>query len=780
MSGELGKASLDLEANLEPFRKNMAEGRQSADDMERTLDALAAVSKIAEDALNQVKMGPTQAAESKTSAESIIEGVRGVSDEARTAARELDKVRITEAQAAESGVAGEAIKHNVKDIGDEADRTKRKLEEVKVAGLGGVGGVGAGGGLPLPPLMPSAIGAGALLAPAAGPAVVGLLGSIPVLAGSAAGAMGALALAFDGVLKAIGGNKKAFDDLGPAAQQFVLTVRSLDGTLDHLRQTAAANLFPGLTEGLKSALSPGTLNAVTQAIAEFARAIGDAGAAWGRYFGSAAFQSIFGPLMVEGAHAVSLLSDTFLHLFDAIGVVARAAIPFTDWLLTAIDRGAKLADSWLHAKDASGQLAGTMNEARTSLQLVAGLVESLGRVVFNLGTALYPISKVAVKDLTDGFNTLAGIIDRNKETIQAIVGGALSALVQVVKLAYGAVSTLISGFKDLLSPLQGIVNPANAVKDALEAIVALKLANALFTAATGTDALGKALLALKSNPAVWAVIIALGAVAAIKGLAGNADTWNGVIPPGSTPVDAITGQRKSLAQQVIADQKKGMTIGQIQDAFAKGGHNDIVTAQAFTDAKILKSGGGSSSAYYSENDLVKMLLNAGASKTVALNLAAISAHGEDPSGNPRALNNNPKTGDYSAGLFQENFYAGLGPSRVKEFAPMFGLNPNMPVKQFVSWLQGHPEAQAKIALAQYKSQGYSAWTTAAGLGITDATSGSSPFGTVPPWSTGLPKKPGITTGAGLLPDALRCRLIPLPKRPTVDTEATPAEAVIAR
>src|SRR5436309_9320394 len=83
----------------------------------------------------------------------------------------------------------------------------------------------------------AAVGGGVLTAPAAAPALVGLLAATPVLAGAAAGSLGVLALAFDGVGKAISGDKKAFDGLGPSAQAFVQTVRSLDGWFDKLKET---------------------------------------------------------------------------------------------------------------------------------------------------------------------------------------------------------------------------------------------------------------------------------------------------------------------------------------------------------------------------------------------------------------------------------------------------------------------------------------------------------------------------------------------------------------
>lgn len=464
MSGELGKASLDLEANLTSFERNMAGGRRSAEGMERTLESLAAISNVADRALNEVGLSPGKAAESRLSASAILEGVRGISEEARDAAREIDHVKITEAQAAESEVAGGLIDRVLNRISRNADQAKRKLTEVRLAG--GRTGVGVGpfgSGFGRVGVLGAAIGVGALTAPAAAPAAVGLLAAIPALGFAAVGVIGTLALAFGGLGKAIGGDKKAFDELGPSAQKFVLTIRSLDGWFDKLKQTAAKGLFPGLTAGLHAALSPGTVGVITKAVSELAKALGQVGAQFGRYFGSAEFQKIFGPLMTSAARNIGVMGDAALHLFDALGVLARAAIPFTNWLATAADKGAKLVDSWIHAKDASGELSHGMDEARTSLTLVAHLFGALLKAAFALGQALYPVSKVAVKALTDGLNGLAGIIHRNQGGIREFVGGAL-------KLLIGAVKTAVAGVRLFVGALHAIGGHKAAVVAAIIAI----------------------------------------------------------------------------------------------------------------------------------------------------------------------------------------------------------------------------------------------------------------------------------------------------------------------
>jgi hypothetical protein len=457
----LGKASLDLEANVVEFERNMREARGSAERMERQLEGIATFSRIAEEALHQVKMHAGQGAASRASAEGILSGVRGISEASLHAAHELDRVRLDERQATESAIAGERIERRLEGITRKGNEARRSLESVRiVGGLPGRTGVGVGpfgSGFGRIGVVGAAVGLGALTAPAAGPAAVGLLAGIPTLAAAGAGAIGTLVLAFQNVGKAIGGDKKAFDELSPAAQRFVQTVRGLHGWLDRLKQTAATSLFPGLTAGLRAALSPGTVNAISTAVGELGRALGAAGLQWGRYFGSPRFQQLFGPLMRAGARTIGVLSDALLHLFDALGVIGRAAIPFMDWFNLAIDRGARLADTWLRTQAASGGLARGMNEAKTSLRLVGGLALALLRAVGALGRALYPLAKVAVKVLTDGLNALAGIINRNRGAIRAIAGAALTGFVTVVKVAAGAIRLLVNGLSHIVGHKNAVI-----------------------------------------------------------------------------------------------------------------------------------------------------------------------------------------------------------------------------------------------------------------------------------------------------------------------------------
>lgn len=481
MSGEsLGKASLDLSVGLAKFKREMGEARSESDRVEDALQAVASVARVAEIELNRVKMDAATGAKSSAIADRIEHSVSAVGRAAMDANRHLEQVKLDASQAAISEVAATGIVNALDRIGDEADKTKRKLGELTVAEFtalnqrragpvrttgAGVGPFGSGFGRI--GLLGTAIGLGAVTAPAAAPAAVGLLAGIPALGAGAAGAIGTLVLAFQGLGKAIGGDKDAFDKLQPAQKQFVQTIRSMSDWVGRLKETASVNVFPGLTEGLKAAFSPQTTALITRSVAEFGQALGQAGAQWGRYFGSAKFQQSFGPIMQAGARNLGVLSDAALNLFDALGVLGRAATPLVNWITDSIDKGAQLASSWLRAQDATGALAGAMSEAQSSLRLVGGLLVAAGRAVAALGRALYPVAKHAVKALTDGLNALAGIINRNRGAIREIASAFLTGIVAAVKVAVAGVRLFNSALEHFVGNKASVITAITLIGGAI-------------------------------------------------------------------------------------------------------------------------------------------------------------------------------------------------------------------------------------------------------------------------------------------------------------------------
>lgn len=119
-------------------------------------------------------------------------------------------------------------------------------------------------------------------------------------------------------------------------------------------------------------------------------------------------------------------------------------------------------------------------------------------------------------------------------------------------------------------------------------------------------------------------------------------------------------------------------------------------SMARTDRALLSS--GQPAVYQSHRPLdstVGALVTKGLNRDQAITMAAIMM--AESGGRPDALNNNPRTGDLSYGLFQINMIGNLGPSRMRQF----GLRSYEDLKE--------PNRNIDVAVQILKSSGLSAW-----------------------------------------------------------------------
>lgn len=773
---EVERLTAVLEASgLASYRANMAAADRYTASTRDKLGALAEISRVATDALAHVKVTATQALESEAAVNRIKSSVSGVTRVAMDAADRLEKVKLGQAQASESTVSGDRIDRKLKDITGNANEARRALESVRLAGAGAGGGrsgVGVGpfgSGFGRIGLLGAAVGGGALLGPAAGPGALGLLAAIPGLATTGAGALGALMLAFNGVGKAIGGDKKAYDSLTASQQQFVMQVRSLDGFIDHLKQTSAGAMFPGLTQGLHSALSPGTVGAITEAIQHFGAAIGVAGAQWGQYFGSSQFVSVFGPLMHAGANNLTLMSHAALSLFDALGVLGRAAIPLTTWLTTQAAVGSKWVDTWLRAKDATGGLSGALREAQSSLALVGNLVAALWHAVIALGTALYPVSKVAVKDLTDGLNGLAQIIDHNQTQIRTFISGALQGFVDTIRTAVAVGGVFVHVLQDIANGINALLGPIASAHTAIEAfmlvfvlrkVVAL---DALASIASYLLRLGSTARTAGTTTSTGLMVIENGAASATTKVGGLRSS---LLSLGSPQVLLLLAAA-AAAVKVIYDTFQGTATASNVftkgNPYAKGSPNYLSYAAGTAGRPEPNAGSVSSAAYQAgiknytlahggfggfggntfgargfttgagvdikdENAMIPIALSALARQGYAVNVTS-----------------GYRTYDQQAALYARYVKSGFNQ---KYIAAKPGTSNHETGNAVDVYVNGRPVDQSSGALAILKKYGLVA--DVAGdhehLDYLQGGGGSSPFGTPPPFTKNLgpkPKKPPL-------------------------------------
>lgn len=470
----------------------------------------------------------------------------------------LGEVRITSGQTAETVANARTMKREVESVGTSARRTRDDLLAMRLAGAGGGGGGFPGG------LLGVGLAAGVpLIGPVGGAALAGIA-ALPGLAATGSAAIGVLALSFNGLGKAVGGNRQAFEALDPQAQAFVQTLRSLDGWIDQLQETARGGLLPGLTDGLHAALTPANAQAIQAAIGGIAKALGDVGAEFGKSIGSPEFTRGFGVLMQHGATWTREFGDATLHLAGAMGKLAVAALPLTDWLVKTIDEGSRLLDNWTAMSSASGALAQGLASARHELQIVAGFVGALGGALFSLGRALTPLANEILVGLTHALQDLADWIDRNRQAIVDFSQNALHGFESIL-------NDIVPLVQELAASINAVVSATSGWKVAFEIMTVGWLAKSL----SQVKLLRLGLLALAS-PEVLAAI----GVLAIANHSGKI-----------TPETVISATYKGKTLQATVGTGAGDTLAKV-NAGKKLNANDINVLGSLGAQAVTAKGAG--------------------------------------------------------------------------------------------------------------------------------------------------------------------------------------------
>lgn len=177
------------------------------------------------------------------------------------------------------------------------------------------------------------------------------------------------------------------------------------------------------------------------------------------------------------------------------------------------------------------------------------------------------------------------------------------------------------------------------------------------------------------------------------------------IPPLAQYIADQTGGRFS-ALDVLNRQLKAQSLDQIPLQALERAQASISPefqrlvnyrpSMARTDRALLSS--GQPAVYQSQRPLdstIGVLVNKGLDREKAVTMAAIMM--AESGGRPDEINNNPKTGDLSYGLFQINMIGTLGPARVKQF----GLRSYDDLK--------NPSTNIDVALQILNSAGLSSW-----------------------------------------------------------------------
>jgi len=230
---------------------------------------------------------------------------------------------------------------------------------------------------------------------------VGLAGSLTrslTVAAVGAGGMfmalgqgaGVAKLALGGVGEALGGNKKAFERLTPEAKAFVRTLKGFKPELDGLRTVAQRNMFPGLTEGIRSAMR--NLPVFRGIVAQTARALGDMAASAGRALGSQEWGRDLAAIGTRNVAIMRNLGGAAGGVADALRHVAVVGGPVMERLSRDTQAfGRSLADAAARGR-ASGGMAAFFDRAYDSLRRT-------WRVTRDFGAALVDIGSIGTREM---------------------------------------------------------------------------------------------------------------------------------------------------------------------------------------------------------------------------------------------------------------------------------------------------------------------------------------------------------------------------------------------
>lgn len=312
------------------------------------------------------------------------------------------------------------------------------------------------------------------------PALTGLASSF----GFAAIAGGTMIGAFQGIgdaLKAV--NKAAIEptaanidaarlamkQISPEARKFVKELRSFQPELKHLRDTAAAGMFPGMAEGLDQ-LS-GALPKVERIVAAVSGELGDIASSTGKSLGGERWTEFFDFLAAEAPKALSDMASgignvahAFAELWMAFGPLNSS---FSSWLVHST---ADL-DKWASGLSKTQGFQEFVAYIQTNGPQVAATMGAIANAVLQIVEAAAPIGGPVLKGIEGLANAIAKIADSDIGTPLFGMVAALSAL-NLAMTAGRSISTkftgsqasLTSSFEKQRSSLRGLAADYAAIR----------------------------------------------------------------------------------------------------------------------------------------------------------------------------------------------------------------------------------------------------------------------------------------------------------------------------
>lgn len=305
---------------------------------------------------------------------------------------------------------------------------------------------------------------GPALAPL-GAVAVPLLTGVATQATLAVGAVGTLAVAFNGVGDALGALndyqleptvknleklQQAMQKIGPDGAEFVRKLDEAGARLAVLGMDARAGMFPGMTEGIDAVLTRlPELRSVVTAIAE---AIGQLSADAGRGLASDEFDGFFEFLATDGKTILVDTGRALGNLFDGFASMLSAFAPLTREMSVGLLDLSRSFEQWAEGLAGSGGFAEFVEYVEHAGPMLLDLFGSLVNALVQFGQAAAPVADILVPALTAVVDLLAQVADTPLGSLLLFTAaltslyGRLAALNKIA--GSGILGRATGGFRD--------------------------------------------------------------------------------------------------------------------------------------------------------------------------------------------------------------------------------------------------------------------------------------------------------------------------------------------
>lgn len=322
-------------------------------------------------------------------------------------------------------LSGNAVKGTSRDLdkaGKSAEDTAKKVDKVgkssensakQIDRLSGRMHLLAEAALVLgPALLP--IGAAAV------PAVLGLAAGL----GAAAAAAGVAVLAFKGVgdaLKALDAYQleptaanlekmqTEMDKLGPAGQEMVRTLDSLEPALSQLQESAREGLFPGVEQGISSLMT--MLPEVQRIVSSIATEMGHLAAEAGKGLSGAGFADFFHYIETDAAPTLEAFAHTVGNVAQGFGSLIVAFAPVTRSFSSGMESMSASFADWAANLSKTNGFHEFVAYIQESGPKVLALIGSLADAFVGIAKAAAPVGNAVLPALTGLAKVLGAIAD---------------------------------------------------------------------------------------------------------------------------------------------------------------------------------------------------------------------------------------------------------------------------------------------------------------------------------------------------------------------------------